>query len=83
MQQLCVGSQFPEPVPGASGFYGLTPDDVAQGRSAWNRKLTQFSVVDQVQVPADLEAGDYVLGFRMDCEQTPQIWSYCADIRIS
>jgi hypothetical protein len=82
LQQVCLGSQFPEPVPGASGFFGLTPNDVAAG-TTWNRKLTQWSVVDKVHVPADIAAGDYVLSFRMDCEQTPQIWSYCASVHIS
>ena len=82
VQQLCLGSQFPEPAPGVSGFYGLTPNDIAVGTTS-NRKLTQWSVVDLVRVPADLAPGDYVLSFRMDCEQTPQVWSYCSDVRIS
>ena len=81
LQQVCLGSQFPPPAPGASGFYGLTPNDVAAGTTS-NRRLTQWSVVDRVRVPADIEAGEYVLSFRMDCEQTPQVWSYCADVRI-
>lgn len=82
LQQVCHGSQFPEPVLGASGFYGMTPDDIVQ-KTTYQRKLTQFSVVDRVQVPVDLAAGDYLLSFRIDCEQTPQVWSYCADVRIS
>ena len=60
----------------------MTPNDVAVGTTR-NRKLTQWSVVDLVRVPAELPPGDYVLSFRMDCEQTPQIWSYCSDVRIS
>ena len=31
---------------------------------------------------AGLAAGDYVLGFRWDCEETAQIWSSCADVSI-
>lgn len=80
---ICLGSQFPEPVHGAHGFYGLTPYDTESGAKPSTRPLTQFSVVDKVQVPADLPSGDYVLSFRIDCEQTPQIWSQCADVRIS
>lgn len=80
---LCLGSQFHEPVPGVAGFYGMTPNDVRQGQDPAARPLTQWSVVDKVQVPADLPAGDYVLSFRIDCEQTPQIWSQCADIRMT
>ena len=39
-------------------------------------------LVDRLQVPKDLEEGDYVLGFRWDCEQSPQVWQQCASIRI-
>jgi hypothetical protein len=41
-----------------------------------------FSVVDQVHVPADLAAGDYVLSWRWDAEQTKQVWSQCADVHV-
>eukprot|EP00039_Didymoeca_costata_P018358 m.333142 g.333142 ORF g.333142 m.333142 type:complete len:370 (+) comp17080_c0_seq1:62-1171(+) len=41
-----------------------------------------YSVKDMVQVPANLPAGDYVLGFRYDCEATAQVWSNCADITL-
>merc|ERR1711865_57037 len=33
-----------------------------------------FAVEDTLQVPAGIPPGDYVLGFRWDCEQTTQIW---------
>ena len=42
----------------------------------------QMEVVDTVRVPAGLPAGDYVLGWRWDCEESTQIWSSCADITI-
>jgi hypothetical protein len=38
--------------------------------------------VDTLMVPADLVPGDYVLGWRWDCEQTPQIWASCSDITL-
>ena len=37
---------------------------------------------DLVAVPEDLEAGKYVLSFRWDCQNSPQIWSSCANINI-
>lgn len=40
-----------------------------------------MAVVDRVRVP-DVPPGDYVLRWRWDCEQTPQIWANCADIII-
>ena len=37
---------------------------------------------DYVAVPESLEAGQYVLSMRWDCQATPQIWSACANIEI-
>ena len=39
-------------------------------------------VVDRVLIPAGTLAGEYVLGWRWDCEQTPQVWSSCSDVSI-
>jgi hypothetical protein len=41
-----------------------------------------WTLMDEVEVPADLWPGDYVLSFRWDCEATPQIWNACSNIRI-
>jgi len=38
------------------------------------------AVVDTVKIPKDIPSGEYVLGWRMDCEATAQVWSNCADI---
>merc|ERR1711939_470098 len=40
-----------------------------------------FTVVDQVNVPN--VPGEYVLGWRWDCEETDQVWASCADIVIT
>ena len=37
---------------------------------------------DLVEVPESLEPGEYVLSFRWDCQNTPQIWSACASIEV-
>jgi hypothetical protein len=42
----------------------------------------KFTMVDQLKVPAHLEAGEYVVSWRWDCEETPQVWNSCADITI-
>lgn len=42
---------------------------------------SDFMVWDTVRVP-DLPAGEYVLSMRFDCEQTAQVWSQCATVRI-
>jgi len=39
-------------------------------------------VLDVLKVPATLPAGDYVLGWRYDCEATAQVWQNCADITL-
>merc|ERR1712187_51672 len=41
----------------------------------------KFSVMDEVQVPNT--PGEYVLGWRCDCEETDQVWNSCADIIIT
>ena len=41
-----------------------------------------FAVEDELRVPRELPAGDYVLGWRWDAEMTSQVWSSCADITI-
>ena len=39
-------------------------------------------VYDKLRVPEHLVPGEYVLSFRWDCEQTPQVWNSCADLVI-
>jgi len=41
------------------------------------------NVFDVLKVPAHLPAGEYVLGWRYDCEGTAQVWSNCADITLA
>lgn len=86
MQCLPGMTQFPEPLPGLSGYLGnfmisdvhTHPDeDVRWGIEGFN-----YNIVDEVDIPADLECGDYVLSWRWDCEQSNQIWQNCADVRL-
>ena len=67
------GLQFPAPAKGLFGF-GISS----------NAKIPpfKFSIVDKVQIPEDLEPREYVLSFRWDCEQTPQVWNSCANISL-
>jgi len=41
-----------------------------------------LTIVDKLQLPGDLAPGDYVLGWRWDCEESTQIWSSCSDVTI-
>lgn len=52
------------------------------GLSGYGKYQWPWSIVDKVVVPEDLEAGEYLLSWRWDCEETSQVWQNCADIRI-
>merc|ERR1712002_981597 len=67
------GLQFPAP---AEGLFG-------QGANVHTPNTIDFNwtLMDEVVVPSDLAPGDYVLSFRWDCEQTPQVWNACSNIR--
>lgn len=72
---LCTKQQFAPPLPGNKQYpklygFGLAPQ-------------FKWSIVDKVDVPADLEPGLYVLSIRIDCEQTPQVWNGCSDVLIT
>lgn len=79
-QSGCKGPQFPSPF-GADGdqFWGFSDYDIGTGES--NHHFLPY-IQDTIVVP-DVKAGHYVLSWRWDCEQTPQIWNSCADILIT
>jgi len=86
--------QFPSPCPGLdAGWYG--PDgnathmatgsflpDSNQHEGWCSGDWTLGMVSDELVVPAGLRPGRYVLSWRMDCEETAQVWSSCADVEI-
>jgi hypothetical protein len=65
------------------GLYGYGVGSI--GRAiAWDYFTDRFKfhIVDKVHVPEELPAGEYVLSWRWDVEQSPQVWANCADITI-
>ena len=65
-------TQFPEPLPGFSGYYAQSCDKAnhdCDGLAGF-----KYSIVDKVSVPKSLPAGEYLLSWRWDCEQSRQIW---------
>ena len=64
---------FPQPVP----FQNVTPT------RCWGNAPSHVQIIDWLRVPAETPAGDYVLGWRWDGEQSSQIWSACADVTIA
>lgn len=75
--------QFEPPCAADNGWYAQPPasksvDVEGECSGDW----TGGVIVDQVVIPASLEAGDYVLGWRWDCEESTQVWSSCADVTV-
>ena len=75
-----TGTQFPVPFDYGYGqqVWDLTPEKTA--RAGNPLAADTWQIVDRVRAPA--ARGDYVLRWRWDVEQNPQIWSHCADIRV-
>jgi len=46
------------------------------------KKGDYYAFKDLVAVPSNIEPGYYVLSWRWDCENTPQVWNSCANINI-
>jgi len=83
-------AQFDPPLPGLYGYGSAT---CFSGSAGGRHRCTPaedkyfsdhfaFSILDQVIVPKHLPTGEYVLSFRWDAEQTPQVWTQCADLQI-
>lgn len=72
--------QFPAPCPQDVGREPWSTDGSGQG--ACSGDWTAGLIADRVKIPKALPAGDYVLGWRWDCEETAQIWLNCADVTV-
>jgi len=75
-------TQFAEPLPGISSYVGTFMLDLhSNPPTSTGIEGLPYSIVDKVVIP-DIEPGDYLLSWRWDCEQSPQIWQNCADVQI-
>ena len=68
--------------PCGSGSPGGNPAESFPNPFGKDLEGKNTAIQDEVRVPRDLPAGDYVVGFRWDCETSSQVWSSCADITI-
>jgi hypothetical protein len=59
----------------------MFPSSWDEGYGQGNDGHFMFSMVDKLQLP-ELDAGEYSLSWRWDCEQTPQVWNSCADVTV-
>eukprot|EP00937_MAST-01D_sp_MAST-1D-sp2_P003072 g3072.t1 len=73
-QQTAFPAPCYEPDPPASGGHGGLC-------SGWYGP-DNLEIVDTVRVPAGLAAGEYVVQWRLDCEESAQVWLNCADITV-
>jgi len=81
----CDKPQFPPPT-GCNdtcwGYQPCFPGEFPDGCPGPIKTKEMPGIVDKVEIPADLKPGEYTVGFRWDCEQTPQIWQFCGDVNI-
>ena len=73
------------PIDLVSTKIGTTPEGSEWAKVNLPKKsqaIDQWAFKDLVEVPETLEPGEYVLSFRWDSQQTPQVWNSCANIEI-
>jgi len=64
---------------------GVCPDGTefypaVSGHSGFGKNIPEWSMMDRVVIPEGLEEGEYLLGWRWDCEESTQVWQNCADL---
>jgi len=64
--------------PAGTEFY-----PAVSGHSGFGKNVPDWSIMDKVVIPSDLEEGEYLLSWRWDCEESTQVWQNCADIRLT
>lgn len=87
------GPVFEPPLPGLFGHgastcfnwngetHMRTANCTIEEEQHWYAKFN-FNIIDLVQIPLNAPAGDYVLSWRWDAEETHQIWTGCSDVAI-
>jgi len=85
----CLGPTFKSDIKGgvgeAYGFGGGMCQSGEKGSACtpeeFKKQNFDFGIVDKVRVP-QLPEGEYVVSFRWESEQTPQVWTSCSDVTI-
>eukprot|EP00039_Didymoeca_costata_P022633 m.4894 g.4894 ORF g.4894 m.4894 type:complete len:350 (+) comp3128_c0_seq1:97-1146(+) len=78
----CDKPQFPPPPGCNETCWGLMPCVQMVSPKQPCKTIEIPAIVDEIEIPADLAEGDYIIGFRWDVEQTPQIWASCGDVTL-
>lgn len=79
------GSPIPKGFSCPTGTQFPVPFDYGYGQQLWNNTPTgperdMWSIVDRVRISSI--PGEYVLRWRWDAEQNPQVWTHCADVTV-
>lgn len=79
--EICLNAHERPPTPeGHSSQEGAYPCKC----SGWGiGDLYTLEIVDKIRLPSDLAAGEWVLGWRWDCEESTQVWASCSDVTIN
>ena len=78
-------NEFPEdikPNPIVKTTVGTTPEGSEWAMVNLPHHSNHWVIKDLVEIPEDIPLGIYVLSFRWDCQQSPQVWNSCANIQI-
>ena len=77
----CGPPQFPPPIGCNETCWGYQPH-TKKKLPPLSKTLEIPAIVDLIEIPSDLKPGKYVVGWRWDCEQTPQVWTNCGDVEL-
>jgi len=72
-----TGVQFPSLADEILGAAPYMPSEKMKGSNY------DYMMVDKLKIPDELPTGAYILSWRWDCEETPQVWNSCADLTIA
>jgi len=75
----CPGPQFTNHSP--LGYFGYGNHPNAENSPDLEAVVGRWKIVDELKVPESL-SGDYVVSWRWDSEQTPQVWTQCSIVTI-
>jgi len=81
-ENSCSGKKIDDNVVDFSSDFVKAQFDSTLGRNLGEHWGGFWHIHDEVNVPSNLPAGRYLLGWRWDCDCGLQMWSNCADVEL-
>ena len=84
----CDKPQFEPPLGCNETCWGFQPCEAADNPPLDCSKFPNWktkeipNIVDRVRLPTAIKPGEWVIQWRWDAEQTPQVWNGCADVSV-